>query len=167
MVSEPNANIGVSASEDLPPSIAYDKASDAERRAEMYVHRLHDTRVEYIKLTPLWRARLNDTATITAQLIVPIGFATWWVVLPSVNIAGLNIISPAYAQGGSAIPFDPKPIIYLAIVGALFITFILSVWVNYFGKSEKAADHASTVAKTLLGFFIGAATNYLGVVGTP
>lgn len=62
-----------------------------------------------------------------------------------------------------AMGFDPKPIIHVAIFSALFVTFVVSIGVHYFSKSQTAADSAGTVSKTLLGFFIGAATNYLGV----
>jgi hypothetical protein len=94
------------------------------------------------------------------------GFILWWLVLPPVSSVRLALIKEAFAATGQAGALDPKPLIYIGIFVMLFCTFLVSVWVNYFGKTEKAADQTGTVAKTLLGFFIGAATNYLGIATT-
>jgi len=49
----------------------------------------------------------------------------------------------------------------------LFITFLTSLWVTYFGKNTGANELANTVAKTLLGFFVGAATSFLQIAPPP
>jgi hypothetical protein len=119
------------------------------------------------RLTPLQRLQVTNGWTITAQVITALCFAVWAASFPIGPFKNFALISEAFAQSAtpaSSTRFDPKPFIHLMIFVMLFGAFFVSIWVSYFGKSEKAADNAGTVAKTLLGFFIGAATNYLGIV---
>jgi hypothetical protein len=69
--------------------------------------------------------------------------------------------APAYAANGGLI--DIRIAINGLIFAVLFITFLTSLWVTYFGKNTGAHELANTVAKTLLGFFVGAATSFLQI----
>jgi hypothetical protein len=118
----------------------------------------------FVKLSPLQRFRLANLDTLVAQFVSLIGFVTWGSMLPLKHVAAVFGVSPAYAQSnGPPAVLDPRPYIQMAIFAALFVIFLLSIWVNYFGRNPDSAQRADTVAKALLGFFIGASSNYLGV----
>jgi hypothetical protein len=118
----------------------------------------------FVKLSPSQRFRLTSFDTQVAQFVCLVGFVTWASTLPFKHAAATFSVSPAYAQtGGPPAVLDPRPYIQIAIFAALFGIFLLSIWVNYFGKNPDSAERADTVAKALLGFFIGASSNYLGL----
>jgi Ca2+/Na+ antiporter len=122
--------------------------------------------VLYSRLPARLRFRVTEPSTLYSQAMVFAGFVVWGVQLfrPLARF-GLLLVSPAYAADSVASGPTPKDLIHFGIFVALFITYGLSIYVQYFGKNTKAVDSAGTVSKTLLGFFIGAATNYLGIGG--
>jgi hypothetical protein len=132
---------------------------------DFYQHAKRQAADAYAHIGPFWRLKLAEPGTLASQVTCLAIFGIWWFLLPPIHFQNIAIISQAFAAPATASGFDPKPWIHLAIFVALFVTFIVSIWVNYFGQTDKAADQAGTVAKTLLGFFIGAATNYLGITG--
>jgi hypothetical protein len=116
----------------------------------------------YAQLTVLDKLRLTDAFTLAAQASVAVGFGAWWYLLPTTNVA-FGIVSTAHAATVGATNLDAKTVINIAIFVGLFFTFLLTLGVHYFSKSRRAAENAGTVFKTLLGFFIGASTKYLGI----
>jgi hypothetical protein len=129
---------------------------------ESYRHHMRSAEEAYSRIPALWRFRLAGLDTLTAQTVSAVGLIAWGYSLPWRQFAGLLIVSRAYAQNGN-LPFEPRPYINLVIFIALLLVFALSVWVTYFGKNAGTAQRADTVAKALLGFFIGATSNYLGL----
>jgi hypothetical protein len=81
--------------------------------------------------------------------------------LPGVRTLTLILFPPAYAADGGGL--DIRTVINALIFAVLFVTFLSSLWVTYFGKNPSANELASTVSKTLLGFFVGAATSFLQI----
>jgi hypothetical protein len=74
--------------------------------------------------------------------------------LPGVRTLTLILFPPAYAADGGGLDIR-------TVINALI--FASSLWVTYFGKNPSANELASTVSKTLLGFFVGAATSFLQI----
>jgi hypothetical protein len=139
------------------------RVQSAEDWPTLYQRAKREADEAYVHVGPLWRLKLSDPETLVSQVVCLAMFGVWWFLLPRLHFGDVALISQAFAAPAGTIGFDPKPWIHMAIFVALFATFVVSIWVNYFSKSEKAADQAGTVSKTLLGFFIGAATNYLGI----
>jgi hypothetical protein len=118
----------------------------------------------YVKLSAGDRFTTTDVSTLVSYGGCIVAFVMWWLVLPPLRMADISVISSAFAADGVGVGgVDPKVIINIAIFAGLLLTFVASVWVSFFGKSDKAIDAGSTTAKTLLGFFIGAGTKYLGI----
>jgi hypothetical protein len=118
----------------------------------------------YVKLSAGDRFRTTDVSTLISYGGCIVAFVMWWLLLPPLRMADISVISSAFAADGVGVGgVDPKVIINIAIFAGLLLTFVASVWVSFFGKSDKAIDAGSTTAKTLLGFFIGAGTKYLGI----
>jgi hypothetical protein len=151
-----------------PEEIVITRADEDESYREYLVSvfrkQLASAAETFVRLSPLQRFRLANLDTLVAQSVSLVGFVTWGSMLPLKRAAAVFGVSPAYAQSGEPPPvLDPRPYIQMAIFAALFVIFLLSIWVNYFGKNPDSAQRADTVAKALLGFFIGASTNYLGL----
>ena len=119
----------------------------------------------YTMLSAMWRLRLADASTFVAYAGCIVGFVAWWLLLPPVRVADLSLISSALAadQGALISGIDPKIVINIAIFIALLVIFLASFLLAAFSKNEKAVDAGATTAKTLIGFFIGAGTKYLGI----
>jgi len=77
---------------------------------------------------------------------------------------GSFFITSAFAQqvDHPATPFDPKPIVMLAIIGALLIVLLGSVWTMLRSSNAGSIQAASDLTKVLVGFFVGVATKFLG-----
>jgi hypothetical protein len=116
----------------------------------------------YADISPLWRLRLASASDLAAQAVCVCGFVIWWLALSRMQFANLSLISPAVAATETSPVFDPKPYVYVGIFVALAVAFFMSLFVQYFGKSPKVQDSAGTMTKLLAGFFVGAATKYLG-----
>lgn len=105
-----------------------------------------------------------------ALLAVGIGIAVYMLVrvVPEAtqsfkNLSSLPLlITQAYAQGAAAPTPDYRPIIMMAVIGALLIILLGSVWVMLTGTNPDAIKSASDLAKLLVGFFVGVATKYIG-----
>jgi len=70
---------------------------------------------------------------------------------------------PPIADNGPRFEQDkswPKPYIALGLFGVIFIVSVTSVLVTLFAKDQKRVETASDIAKTCVGFLIGAATGY-------
>jgi hypothetical protein len=153
------------ASEALRGSLEQDKSEadltlgSPEVYARLYRQFRRDAADAYTQLSSVWRIKIAEPETVVSQFVCFALFIVWFLMLPKIGIGSVALAGPAPSNLG----FDPKPLIHLGIFVALFGTFVVSIWVHYFSDSEKAADQAGTVSKTLLGFFIGAATNYLGI----
>ncbi|MEA2837387.1 MAG: hypothetical protein QOD89_1937 [Bradyrhizobium sp.] len=150
-------------------AVAFEERAEARPKISIPIlteYRLKRRELERLwsAMTPRLRLRVTDYWTLTAQVLCLACFVAWGLSFPIGPLKNFALISEAFAQAQPVVRmFDPKPYIHLTIFLMLFGAFALSVWVSYFSDSEKSADHASTVAKTLLGFFIGTATNYLGI----
>jgi hypothetical protein len=72
-------------------------------------------------------------------------------------------IDQAFAQAGATpTPTDYRPLIMVAIIGALLLILLGSVWVMLTSTSPDAVKAAGDLSKVLLGFFVGVATKYIG-----
>jgi uncharacterized membrane protein len=72
-------------------------------------------------------------------------------------------ITEAFAQtGAQSAPFDPKPIVMMAIIGALLVVLLGSVWTMLRSPNASTIQAASDLTKVLVGFFVGVATKFLG-----
>jgi hypothetical protein len=79
------------------------------------------------------------------------------------NKLGFLFITDAFAQAGAQPgPFDPKPIVIMAIIGALLIILLGSVWTMFRSSNASTIQAASDLSKLLVGFFVGIATKFLG-----
>ena len=68
-------------------------------------------------------------------------------------------VAPMSARVG---PFDPKPIIMVAIIVVLLIILLGSVWTMLRSSNANTIQAASDLTKVLVGFFVGVATKFLG-----
>ncbi len=77
---------------------------------------------------------------------------------------GFFVITNAFAQTQPmpAGPFDPKPIVMMAIILTLLIVLLGSVWTMLRSSNAGAIQAAGDLTKVLVGFFVGVATKYLG-----
>jgi hypothetical protein len=80
------------------------------------------------------------------------------------SFASLSIVTTeAFAQAGTQVgPFDPKPIVMMAIIGVLLIILLGSVWTMLRSSNASTIQAASDLTKVLVGFFVGVATKFLG-----
>jgi uncharacterized membrane protein len=79
------------------------------------------------------------------------------------NKLGFFFITDAFAQAGAQSgPFDPKPIVMMAIIAALLIVLLGSVWTMLRSSNTSSIQAASDLTKVLVGFFVGVATKFLG-----
>jgi hypothetical protein len=77
-----------------------------------------------------------------------------------------SIFSRAYADTPASTHFtveDARPWAFLVILIALAVTFIGSIGLIFFAKDAEVLKFAFDTVKTLLGFFIGVATTFMGV----
>jgi hypothetical protein len=146
-----------------PPSSAFKaKGEDSQALANEYREYARAAQVAYTQLPATWRFRLAEPTVVMSQAIALGAFCIWGWLLRSTWSSAFAFISPAYAATDGQ-PLDQKLYINLAIFVSLGVGYVVSLWVNYFSKSEKAAESAGGYSRTLLGFFIGAATKYLGM----
>jgi hypothetical protein len=76
---------------------------------------------------------------------------------------GSFFVGDAFAQSGAQVaPFDPKPIVMTAIIAALLIVFLGSVWAMLSSSNTTTIQAAGDLTKVLVGFFVGVATKFLG-----
>lgn len=79
--------------------------------------------------------------------------------------AYLSPISSAYAQT-DALPsdneFTPKVLIMAGIFLVLGVVYLVGIFKLFFSGNPDHIDTASDLVKTLTGFFVGAATGFLG-----
>ncbi len=76
------------------------------------------------------------------------------------------IIHNVYAQAPADTQneaFNPKPYIVLGVFVLLALVTLASVYAMLFSSNQDTVAKAGDVAKTLLGFFIGVGTSYLGL----
>ncbi len=79
------------------------------------------------------------------------------------NKLGFSFINDAYAQAGAQpSPFDPKPIVMMAIIASLLVVLLGSVWTMLRSSNASTIQAASDLTKVLVGFFVGVATKFLG-----
>jgi hypothetical protein len=128
-----------------------------------YWHDVRAVESSYLYLSFTQRVSVTAPTTVIAIFVDIICFAAWGGLLMNkrVNLVGL-LFPPAYAAadlGG----IDIRTTINGLIFAVLFVTFLTSLGVTYFGKNPKANELANTVAKILLGFFVGAATSFLQI----
>src|SRR5262245_54082305 len=95
--SEPTEELGP-----FVENVAANREFANRERVQTYLRNLRLAHAEFIDMPFLWRVRVNDTATLTAQIVLPIAFAAWWFVLPSVKLADISMFAPAYADAGVA-----------------------------------------------------------------
>lgn len=77
----------------------------------------------------------------------------------------LSPISSAYAQTEAALPnneFTPKVLIMAGIFLVLGVVYFAGIYKLFFSGNSDQIDTASDLVKTLTGFFVGAATGFLG-----
>jgi hypothetical protein len=128
---------------------------------QQYRHRLAKAEESYFSLNFIQRVMVTPPSTAIALIVNLCWFAAWAALLPSGQHLVDLLLPPAYAADISGI--DIRPVINFLIFAVLFFTFVISIWVTYFGKNTNAHELAGTVTKTLLGFFVGAATNFLQI----
>ena len=132
--------------------------------AERYIEQLQMAQATFAVMPASTRFRTSSPFSLSSQLLVLVGFGIWWALLPPIGLANLGFASIAHAQDGTqGLALDPKMIVNLGIFVALLITFVVSMIVHYWGKSP-SAQNAGVVANLLLGFFVGAAKNFLGIL---
>jgi hypothetical protein len=125
-----------------------------ENRYTVYKGLVREAATAYGEMPPLARLRMTDPFTLLSHALVALGFAIWWQFMPKIRVVEVTVTG-AYA-------LEPKPIVHMALFTCLLMMFVVSLWASYFGKSQ-TADRAGTLSKALLGFFAGAATNYLAL----
>jgi hypothetical protein len=128
----------------------------SESRVAVYKNLVGEAANAYSEMPPVSRLRLTDPFTLVSHVLVALSFTIWWQFMPKLRVVEMTATG-AYA-------FEPKPIFHLAVFACFLATFVVSLWVHYFSRSQ-AADSAGIVSKILLGFFAGAATNYLAIAG--
>lgn len=78
----------------------------------------------------------------------------------------LGLVVPVYytqpGSEGSAQPMNPRPYIMLVVFAVLAVVLLAGVFTQLTSKDEDKVDKAGDLVKTLLGFFIGVATSYIG-----
>jgi uncharacterized membrane protein len=78
---------------------------------------------------------------------------------------GAFLITDAFAQTAAQsppVPFDPKPFVMVAIIVALLIVLLGSVWTMLRSSNAGTIQAAGDLTKVLVGFFVGVATKFLG-----
>ncbi len=77
------------------------------------------------------------------------------------TLLGFSFITEAFAQAGAQPgPFDPRPIVMIAIIVALLIVLLGSVWTMLRSSNASTIQAASDLNKVLVGFFVGVATKF-------
>jgi hypothetical protein len=77
----------------------------------------------------------------------------------------LTPITSAYAQTEATLPdneFTPKVLIMAGIFLVLGLVYFAGIYKLFFSGNSNQIDTASDLVKTLTGFFVGAATGFLG-----
>jgi hypothetical protein len=98
-------------------------------------------------------------------LAVAIKVFVWTIEPASVELRNLVffLITPAFAETTMPTgPFDPKPIVIMAIIAALLIVLLGSVWTMLHSSNASTIQAAGDLSKVLVGFFVGVATKFLG-----
>ena len=75
------------------------------------------------------------------------------------------IFEPAFAQDNTSTDqhsFSPRVIVIFGVFVVLGIVYFASIYRILFGTRGDQLDTATDLAKTLTGFFVGAATSFLG-----
>ena len=74
-------------------------------------------------------------------------------------------ISVAYAQGTTeetSDGFTPRIIIMAGVFAIIGIVYLAGIFKLFFSRNSEQVDTAADLVKTLTGFFVGAATGFLG-----
>lgn len=74
-------------------------------------------------------------------------------------------VTSAYAQPTDDVnddEFTPKVLIMAGIFVVLGLVYIVGIFKLFFSRNNDQVDTASDLVKTLTGFFVGAATGFLG-----
>ena len=100
-------------------------------------------------------------------LILGIIGIVWWAIAVLTEVedggsVGNIFISSAIAQAGATDPLNLKPFIMLGLCVVLVLVLFWCLITIAMTKNKSTYQTATDMAKGLVGFFIGAATNFLG-----